>query len=684
MKIGKIIQGRRTIQRACLMFCLGLLYPLFLSAQINTNRMMMIGRNALYFEDYVLSIQYFNQVIGAKPYLYEPYFYRGLAKLNLEDYNGAEQDCSEALNRNPYVVGIYQVRGLARIYQNNFQGAINDYNRALVYAPENVGVWHNLVLCKMKQKDFQGALADLESLLTVSPRYVPAYLMRSEIYLNQQDTLKSEADVDYALTLDRFDADVWQTRALLRLGQNRYVEAEEDLNQALYLSPRNVRVYINRALARYHQQNLRGAMADYDSAIDIEPNNLIGRYNRGLLRAQVGDDNRAIEDFDKVIELEPDNMMALFNRGLLRDQVGDYKGAVSDYTSVLATYPDFMLGYHYRSAARLKIGDKKGSKEDEYRLMKAEIDRRNGGVAPDTISAKTRKQSDRNPNNYRKIVVADSEGVGQKYKNEYRGKVQNRNVEIDLEPMFVFTYYNENNEVKRAVAFCKISEELNGQGVLPKRLLLTNQEVALNQQQVQEHFASIDEVSARIVVEPKDARIRFARALDFYLVQDFASSIEDLNQTIDCDENFALAYFNRALVRSKQLEYQKAEASYEQSEEVSQTLKITNFSKQPKTLDYELVKADLDKVIDLLPDFEYGYYNRGNISSLLNDYHSAIVDYTKAIELNPQFAEAYYNRGLIQIFLGHNKEGLQDLSKAGELGIFSAYNIIKRFTETLE
>ena len=49
---------------------------------------MTIGKNALYFEDYVLSIQYFNQVIGAKPYLAEPYFYRGLAKMNLDDYQG--------------------------------------------------------------------------------------------------------------------------------------------------------------------------------------------------------------------------------------------------------------------------------------------------------------------------------------------------------------------------------------------------------------------------------------------------------------------------------------------------------------------------------------------------------------------------------------------------------------------
>jgi hypothetical protein len=45
-------------------------------AQINTDRVMMIGRNALYFEDYVLSIQYFNQVINAKPYLHQPYFFR--------------------------------------------------------------------------------------------------------------------------------------------------------------------------------------------------------------------------------------------------------------------------------------------------------------------------------------------------------------------------------------------------------------------------------------------------------------------------------------------------------------------------------------------------------------------------------------------------------------------------------
>ncbi len=94
-----------------------------------------------------------------------------------------------------------------------------------------------------------------------------------------------------------------------------------------------------------------------------------------------------------------------------------------------------------------------------------------------------------------------------------------------------------------------------------------------------------------------------------------------------------------------------------------------------------MVKHDLDKVIELAPDFVYAYYNRGNVLSLLKDYRAAIVDYDRAIQLDPKFADAYFNRGLTHIFLGNNKQGIQDLSKAGELGLFTAYNIIKRITE---
>ena len=110
---------------------------------------------------------------------------------------------------------------------------------------------------------------------------------------------------------------------------------------------------------------------------------------------------------------------------------------------------------------------------------------------------------------------------------------------------------------KRAVHYYKYIDDLNRAGVLPKRLYITNMESPLTEEQVKFHFALIDTHTSAIVENPKDARTRFSRALDFYLVQDFASSIEDLTQAILLDDSFFPAYFMRSLVRCKQLEYQK-------------------------------------------------------------------------------------------------------------------------------
>jgi tetratricopeptide (TPR) repeat protein len=106
-----------------------------------------------------------------------------------------------------------------------------------------------------------------------------------------------------------------------------------------------------------------------------------------------------------------------------------------------------------------------------------------------------------------------------------------------------------------------------------------------------------------------------------------------------------------------------------------------DFMKDGSVNDYQLILADLNKAIDLTPDFAYTYYNRGNVLSGLKDYRAALVSYDEAIALEPNLAEAYYNRGLTHIFLGDNARGVADLSKAGELGLYSAYNLIKRFAE---
>ena len=70
-------------------FCLA---TLGVSAQWNTANMLRVGKSAIMFDDYVSAIENFNNIIRIKPYLSEPYFFRGLAKLNLDDFEGAIRD----------------------------------------------------------------------------------------------------------------------------------------------------------------------------------------------------------------------------------------------------------------------------------------------------------------------------------------------------------------------------------------------------------------------------------------------------------------------------------------------------------------------------------------------------------------------------------------------------------------
>ena len=221
-------------------------------AQFNTDRLINVGRSALYYEDYVLSIQYFNQAISAKPYLYEPWFYRGVAKFYLDDFGGAEADCTEAIRINPYITGIYELRGLCRIRQKKYSDAITDYDKALQYDPSNQGFWYNRVLCRIQDKDFEGAHHDLDSMTVRWKKYAPAFSLKADVFIQQGDTLKGAEWLDKSLEIDPYNGDAWTVRAAISLSRRQWRDAEQQLGKAIHLKPKVVGNYINRALARYY------------------------------------------------------------------------------------------------------------------------------------------------------------------------------------------------------------------------------------------------------------------------------------------------------------------------------------------------------------------------------------------------------------------------------------------------
>lgn len=643
---------------------------------------MSVGRTALYFEDYVLSIQYFNQVINAKPYLAEPYFYRAVAKLSLEDYRGAEQDCSNAIERNPFVVNSYQVRGLARVYQGRYTDAIGDFRKGLSLEPDNTSMRHNLILCLERDNRKDEALLAADTLVAMFPKYAPGMAIRSDLLWERGDSVGALEWVDKALEINRYDADMLHHRGVMLARLERYEEAEKDMDRAIYLDPDNSGAYITRAMIRYFRNNLNGALADYDMSIVIDPSSVTGHYNRGNLRAQIGDDNRAIEDFDVVIESEPDNMMAIFYRGVLRDNTGDYRGAEQDITKVLEEYPQFIQGYQIRSEVREKLGNRIGAEEDALVVMRDRNRRFNNamGYTDDSDKedeSKTRDRSDKNVRNYRKILVDENLENSTGYSSEYRGKVQNRNVNVQYLEPFRLTYYKDNDQTISMVRYSRALDDLYATGSFMSEIVLENHEVSLDEKQISGLFADIEKRTMRLSSDTeKTDNTLLARAIDFSLLQDFTNAETDLDNAVAVNPDNWAVWFCRAQVRERLVRIRQAEQDMSPGQGI--------YDNREKVADpgYHTVIRYLTSAIELEPSFAYAYYNRGTLYAMTNDLHAALVDFDKAIAIDESLAEAWYNRGLVLVLLNRMDDAFRDLSRAGELGIYTAYNIIKRFSKS--
>jgi tetratricopeptide (TPR) repeat protein len=152
----------------------------------------------------------------------------------------------------------------------------------------------------------------------------------------------------------------------------------------------------------------------------------------------------------------------------------------------------------------------------------------------------------------------------------------------------------------------------------------------------------------------------FLRAVAYCSIQNFDNAIDDLGIYLQIDSTSSLAYWQRAVCQAKINEFNTAQG--------------TNMELQSAN-----VLGDLSDAIKLSPKNAYLYYNRGNLYALRQDYQHAIDDYTRAIALEQKLAEAYYNRGLALVFVKREAEGIADLSKAGELGIYQAYSVIKKY-----
>ncbi len=128
---------------------------------------------------------------------------------------------------------------------------------------------------------------------------------------------------------------------------------------------------------------------------------------------------------------------------------------------------------------------------------------------------------------------------------------------------------------------------------------------------------------------------------------DHVRAIQDFNEAIHLNPNYADFYHNRGVDYSAQR-------------------------------DYDHAIQDLNDAIRLRPNYVDAYYDRGNAyggrgiaydskndyDHAIQDYNQAVRDYTEAIRLRPSYASAYYGRGLAYDSRGIERDDRDDYDRA--------------------
>ena len=623
-------------------------------SQRNVDLMIFQTQQMLVNGDYINAIKLANEIVLVRPYLYEPFFLRGVSKFYLEDYYGALTDLNEAIKLKENSTRAYHYRALTKERMSDFDGALSDFKQALYQNPNDADILINRAITYLYLEQYYNAISDCNRAIFLDPKMQRAFLIRGAAKTGLDDFIAALNDYNQAIKLNRFDANAYLRRGMVRYELMDLDGALADFNEAISINDQNTYAYFSRAIVNAELNNLEAALDDLNFILKIEPNNSLTYFRRAIIYSDMGEIDKAIEDYSRVADINPNNLMVFFNRGNLYLQKKKYKNAVADYTNAINIYPDFSDAYGNRAIAKSQLNDTKGATADYDKARELEKEH----------YAKTHNQLVEEEEKIRSLIDFKAEFFQSEKDKE---KLQNKEIDIDLLKEYSILW-SENSNPNDHFDFSL--KQLGDSIELPIKAAIDIDPIS--EQEIRE---SIDSLNAVITHSPNNIAARFKRANLYGNLKNYHDAILDYNHIIKIDPEFGPAYLNRGVLQSQLIVLFDAFNNSQNND--------FNPDDQP---DYnediasiENVKADFEKAGELLPDLPYAFFNLGNIYCAEQKYNEGFALYDKVIEINPNMGEAFFNKGITMIFLSDTDNGCEYISKAGELGIKNAYSVLKRF-----
>ena len=182
---------------------------------------------------------------------------------------------------------------------------------------------------------------------------------------------------------------------------------------------------------------------------------------------------------------------------------------------------------------------------------------------------------------------------------------------------------------------------------------------------------AINDYNEAIKLKPNDDGLLLSRAQLYHDNEDYQNAILEYNKVIEINHQEIEAYIGKGICLDKQEQYADAIETYKAGIKVDQNttelydnlgIALARQNKHHESLTF------FDKAIQIDSKNYYAFYNRAKTNFDLKEWILSLNDLNKTIELNPEFDDAYILRGNVFIELNDKESACKDFHFALDLG----------------
>ena len=467
----------------------------------------------------------------------------------------------------------------------------------------------------------------------------------------------------------------YMSKGSAELQVGNYDQAIKDFTSYLEIYPDSACAHFSIGLAKEcaDDYSIKDAIKDYTQAIKLDKKNTIYLNERAEAYYEINDYKKAVKDWEKVLKLDSEYKIDYFDKGYAEHEIENYEQAIEDYTTYLENNPENANAYNNRGWAK-ECSDNYTYKEaikdysESLRINPNDQNHLNNRARAYYWDDEYAKAID----DWKKILEIDSE-----YEINYYWKAYAENeiglYENALSSIEKYLIDNPNNKdalkLKNTISN-NLSKNSN------ENLISEYLKKAESYYESKEYEKAVDNWNKVLEIDPKYEIDYMAKGAAEHEIKNYEQAIKDFSTYLEIYPDFACAYYGRGRAKvcseNYNIEYIIDDFIKAINLDENNTMYLSDlayayyFNK-----DYEEASEVWNKILEIDPEYEINYFQKGYTEDELENYDQAIEDYTKYLENDPDVdvAVAYNNRGWAKECSDNYsyEDAIEDYNKAIEL-----------------